>query len=255
MKNNKTRSLNLTIGFAMLLFMLASWKANASESPVLQVQRVSDAELALIQGKYYGANLLVGVRVDLVSNWRAPDGGMMQGVAAVQMQRGPNGAMQVSIHTTASALGGSDGTVQTASALRFAQGAESVSSDGLTQVTQLAGDHNAAANLAQISFTPSLGDANNFNGSAYASAAQGGYSTEVRFASNGISMQLQGPNGSAIQRIGDSSGVMQAARVAGDNQSANNSLNLQIQTSSVSEDLQRQWGVQNALSGLRGLPH
>lgn len=254
MKSYKGNSINRTIALAMLVFVLATLKAHAGEVPVLKVQRVSDADLALIQGKYFGANLLVGVRVDLVSNWRAPEGGMMQGIASVQMQRSDNGTMQFSIHTSAAASGASDGSTPTAAANRIASGAESMSASGLTQVTQLAGDHNAAANLAEINFVPTLGSVSGFNGNHYASAAQGGYSTEVRFASNGISMALQGPNGSAMQRIGENDGVMQAARVAGDNQAASNTLTLQIQTSSVSEDLQRQWGVQNALSGLRGLP-
>ncbi|QYR53101.1 hypothetical protein [Lysobacter soyae] len=254
MKHHKSSGTHLTIGLAMLIFMLASWKASAAETTVLRVERVSDADLALIQGKYYGANLLVGVRVDMVSNWRAPDGGWMQGVAAVQMQRDANGAMQVSIHTTAGATGSTDGSTPLVAITRSATGAESVSGNGLTQVTQLAGDRNSVANLAQISFVPTLGDSSQFNGNSYASAAQGGYSTEVRFAANGMSMALQGPNGTAMQSVGDGNGVMQAARVAGDNQSANNALNLQVQTSGVTEDLQRQWGVQNALSGLRGLP-
>lgn len=255
MKRNKTCKFHTTVGLALVIFLAASLKAGAAETNVLQVQRVSDADLALIQGKYFGADLLVGVRVDLVSNWRSPEGGMMQGVAAVQMQRDANGALHVSVHTTATAVGNSDGSVSTEPAARFAQGADAVSGTGLTQVTQLAGDHNVANNLADIRFAATLGDTTGFNGNSYASAAQGGYSTQVRFASNGITMELQGPNGSAIQRIGDGNGLMQAARVGGDNQAASNALNLQIQTSGVPEDLQRQWGVQNALSGLRGLPH
>ncbi len=73
MKSYKGNSINRTIALAMLVFVLATLKAHAGEVPVLKVQRVSDADLALIQGKYFGANLLVGVRVDLVSNWRAPE--------------------------------------------------------------------------------------------------------------------------------------------------------------------------------------
>lgn len=255
MKHHTMIRTRLTVALAMLVFAVASFKTRAAETQVLQVERVSDAELGKIRGKYFGANMLVGVRVDLVSNWRAPSGAAMQGVASVQMQRDSSGAMQVAIHTLASATGATDGSTPAVPTTRTAQGAEGVGGNGLTQVTQLAGDHNAAANLAQIDFTPTLGDAAGFNGNRYAAAAQGGYSTEVQFSRAGISMALQGPNGSAIQRIGEGSGVTQAARVAGDSQAANNSLSLQIKTAGVSEDLQRQWGVQNALSGLRGLTH
>lgn len=253
MKQKPMNPTRLTIALAMLAFALASMTTRAAENTVLRIDRVSDAELSRIHGKYFGADLLVGVRVDLVSNWRAPSGALMQGVASVQMQRDASGAMQVSIHTLASANGATDGSAAVAPTTRTAQGAEGMGGNGLTQVTQLAGDHNTVANVAQIDFTPVLGDTASFNGNSYAAAAQGGYSTEVRFSTDGISMALQGPNGAAMQRIGESNGVMQTARVAGDNQSANNTLNLQIQTSGVSSDMQRQWGVQNALSGLRGL--
>ena len=215
---------------------------------------VDDAELAGVTGKYYGANMLVGVRVDLVSHWRGADGTDLSASAAVQIQRDGNGGYQVSIDTHSQASTGS-GALAGNPGGATASG-QTLQVAGISQLSQIAGDDNRVANLATIGVVSKLPGVAGFNGQASTTTTQGAYQAQVSFVGGGLQMGLLGPDSQVTQQLGANGadgGISQVARIAGNGQIAQNQMAMQVQVAPMSQALQQQLGVQQALSSLLAL--
>lgn len=220
----------------------------------MAAETVGDSELAGIRGKYYGANMLVGVRVELVSQWRGPDGSGLSATASVQIQRDPAGGYQVSIDTRTGASAGS-GAVATNPGGATVAG-QTLQVAGISQLSQIAGDDNRVGNLASIGVVSRLPGAGSFNGQTGSTSTQGAYQAQVSFVGGGLQMGLLGPDSQVLQTLGGTGGdggISQVARIAGNGQSANNQLAMQVQVAPMSQALQQQLGVQQALASLLAL--
>ena len=115
---------------------------------------------------------------------------------------------------------------------------------------------NRVGNLATIGVVSKLPGVSGFNGQSSTTTMQGAYQAQVSFVGGGLQMGLLGPDSQVTQRLGANGpdgGISQAARIAGNGQMAQNSLSMQVQVAPMSQALQQQLGVQQALSSLLAL--
>ena len=79
---------------------------------------------------------------------------------------------------------------------------------------------------------------------------------DERFVGGGLRMGLLGPDSQVTQQLGANGadgGISQVARIAGNGQIAQNQMAMQVQVAPMSQALQQQLGVQQALSSLLAL--
>jgi hypothetical protein len=227
------------------------------DSAAIKVQMVDDDVLASQTGKYAGATMISGFVLNVISQWQLPNGvtALAQGtLSAVQ-----NAAGQVTstVSTLASVSGGGPGNSGANSGANpnaQASGGQNISVNGVSQVTQVAGDRNAGSNSALIDFNSNAvalaGTAN--ESSAAASNSTGSIKAGISFGSNGVSVALQTPAGLASQTITPGNGqIAQLLQIAGNNQQVANALQLNLQTQQMSAAMIRQLGVLQALQNRR----
>jgi hypothetical protein len=253
-----TRTLPLCL-FGTLVGMAASAQAGAAQTPEapsikpVRVEVVDEQTLGRISGKFYGADMLVGLRIELLSNWHTAEGSL-SAAGTLQVQRNDNGSFTVQVDTRSAAQAA--GAAGSAAPNASATGGEQISVNGVGQVVQLAGDGNRFANLTAISFVPHASAGGNFNGQASSASSSGDMIARVSFEGGGARLGLSAPSGVLSQSVvsGADGGIMQAARVAGQDQIGSNTLQLQLQTAAMPALQQQQMGVYQALAGLSQLP-
>jgi hypothetical protein len=221
--------------------------------PPVRVEVVDDATLAGINGRYYGANMLVGLRIDVLSTIHAPGQAQAQASGSLLVHRTGSG-YAVAVDTQAQAQAG-DGAPAPSG---IAAGGESLRVAGIGQVTQIAGDGNALSNLTTIRFVSDVGTSGTFNGAASSTAENGGVSAQIAFGDGGMRLDLQAPGARLAQHVDTNAahaagGVVQIGQLTGNGVLAHNQLHLQIATELAPALAQQQWGVRQALSGLQGL--
>lgn len=240
--------------FAALVAGAAAAQPAAALPPV-QVHVVDDAALAGITGKYHGANMLVGLRIDVVSTIHAPGQSQAQATGSLLVRRTGSG-YEVAVDTRAQADAGDGTAVPVPTGI--ATGGESLRVAGIGQVTQIAGDGNSLSNLTTIRFVSDVGTAGGFNGAASSAASSGQVSAQIAFGQGGMRLDLHAPGALLGQHVDTSAvhtagGVMQIGQLTGNGILAQNQLHLQIATELMPSLWQQQLGVQQALSGLQGL--
>lgn len=264
-----------------------AWAALPPSSPLpddVPAEAVGDDVLAGQTGKYFGANMLVGVRVDLVSSLHAAQGTAAASGTLVVMRNG-DGSTTVQVDTrsqasdtSAAAAGpttitvtatlpatpasalpvpGETTTASTPAATPVATGGD-LQINGIGQVAQIAGDGNRLGNTTTIQFVDhvdTLGPATGaFNGQTSSQASSGGMTAQVSFAGDGVQMQVGGQGGQLQQDIaGSGARILQSGQLAGVGLTASNRLQLQIVTGAMPTALVHQFGIQSALSGLIGV--
>lgn len=253
-----TRTLPLAL-FGTLVGMAASAHAEAAQpSPAkpepVRVEVVDEDTLSRINGKFYGADMLVGLRIELLSNWRTAEGSL-SAAGTLQIQRDGNGnfTVQVDTRSDAQGTGGAGNGLANASA----SGGDQISVNGIGQVVQIAGDGNKFGNLTAISFSPrDASGGGSFNGQTSSSTTNGNLVASVSFENGGARLGLSAPSGMLSQSVvsGADGGVMQAARIAGQDQIGSNTMQLQLQTAAMPALQQQQLGIYEAMAGLRQLP-
>lgn len=253
-----TRTLPLAL-FGTLVGMAASAYAEAAQpSPAPQikpvrVEVVDEDTLSRISGKFYGADMLVGLKIELLSSWHTAEG-TLTAAGTLQIDRNSNGGftVQVDTHSDAQAAGASGTGLANASAT----GGDQVTVNGVGQVVQIAGNGNQFSNLTAISFAPHGSSGGNFNGQSASSSANGNMIASVSFENGGAKLGLTAPSGLLSQSVisGADGGVMQAAKIAGQDQVGSNLMQLQLQTAAMPALQQSQQGIYEALAGLRQLP-
>ncbi|MEQ5839305.1 peptidase C39 [Paraburkholderia acidicola] len=222
----------------------------------IEWQAVDDDVLANQTGKYAGASMISGFVLNLLSQWQLPNGAtaIAQGTLAVAT----NTANQLSatVNTLASVIGGNGGNGNSgANPNAGANGGQSISVNGVSQVTQVAGDRNVGVNSAQIDFSDgALGllPGGNNAASANASNAAGTIKAGIAFGNGGVTVALQTPAGLATQTIAPNSAqqagaIAQLLQIAGNNQQVANQLQLHLQTQQMSPAMLQQAGVLQAL--------
>lgn len=225
----------------------------AAALPPVRVEIVDDATLGTLNGKYFGANLLVGLRIDLVSSLSTDQGGTANATGSLQMIRVGNG-FDVRVDSRSSAT---EGTAATGLPHGSAVGAQGLQVDGIGQVSQIAGYGNRMTNLTTISFMPATaGGAGQFNGATSSGASAGGMTAQVTFLDRGLQLALSGPGAALTQQLhasGANGQVLQSGQIAGNGMVGFNQLQLQLMTSPMSNGELHQLGVRQALAGLDGL--
>lgn len=227
------------------------------ESAAINVQMVDDDVLANQTGKYAGATMISGFVLNVISQWHLPNGVSATAQGTLAAVQNTAGQVTSTVNTLASVTGGGPGNSAANSGANpnaRANGGQSISVNGVSQVTQVAGDRNVGANSALIDFNNNAvtltGTAN--APSAAASNSTGSIKAGISFGSNGISVALQTPAGLATQTITPGNGqIAQLLQIAGNNQQVANALQLHLQTQQMSAAMIRQLGVLQALQNRR----
>jgi len=239
-----------------------------SAAAPLEVQLVGDDVLATQTGKYAGATMISGFVLNVISQWHLPNGVNALAQGSLSAARNRAGQMTGSISTAASVSGaphghgGHGGYMGNwgergdwgANPNASVDGGQSISVNGVSQVTQVAGDRNSGTNSALIDFsngaTTPTGPAN--APTAMASNSTGSVKAGISFGSNGVSVALQTPAGLATQTIAPGSGqIAQLLQIAGNNQQVANALQLHLQTQQMPAAMLSQLGVLQALQNRR----
>ncbi|MEH6418246.1 hypothetical protein [Pseudomonas sp. CGJS7] len=227
----------------------------AAALPPLRADLVDEATLATISGKYFGAQMLVGLRVDVISNLSTPQQGAAMASGSLLVLRDGAG-LRVQVDARSQAV---SGDAAAASTHANAAGADAAQVRGIGQIAQIAGDGNRLSNLAAIEFVDRAGidrDAAGFNGQSHSESAAGAMQARVTFLDGGIQVGVDAPGAAMRQHLnaGAQGGIGQLGRIAGDGIDGGNRLQLQVATSAITPQLSQQLGLQQALDSLRALP-
>lgn len=236
-----------------------AWAALPPSSPLpddVPVEVVGDDVLAGQTGKYFGANMLVGVRVDIVSALHASQGSAAASGSLLVM-RDASGATTVHVdaRSQASENALAPGTITvTASLPTSSVSGGDLQVDGIAQVAQIAGDGNRLGNTTTIRFVDSV-SGSGFNGQTQASTTSGAMTAQVSFDGGGVRMDVGGPGAQLHQDVATDGAarVMQSGQLAGVGLTASNHLQLQLVTGAMPTQLVHQLGIQQALAGMVGL--
>ncbi|WP_321962693.1 peptidase C39 [Paraburkholderia sp. J7] len=234
-----------------------------AQAPGIRCEAVGDDVLAHQTGKYAGSDMISGFVLNLLSQWQLPNGAtaVAQGALAVAQNAANQVSAQVKTYATVidPAQGGTTGANSGANPNATATGGQNVSVNGVSQITQVAGNGNAGANAATISYDNNAPQIANLPGanqsSASASNASGSIKAGISFGSNGVNVTLQTPAGIATQNVmpgnaQQAGAIAQLLQVAGNNQQVANQLQLSLQTQQMTSQMIRQSGVLQALRNL-----
>ncbi|CAB3808286.1 hypothetical protein LMG28690_07020 [Paraburkholderia caffeinilytica] len=222
----------------------------------LKIQPVDDAILANQTGKGLAGDIISGVVVDLLSQWQLPNGATAVASGALSVVTNKLNQASVQFNSSAAVTDPTGNSGSGANRNASASGGQNVNVNGVSQITQVAGNGNLGTNQAVIDFNASpaslTGGSYNNATSAAASNANGSVKASVSLANGGISVSLQTPSGIATQTVAPSSAqqagmIAQLLQIAGNNQQVANQLQLHLQTQQMSASMLRQIGVLQAL--------
>lgn len=221
----------------------------------VDAEPVDDAVLGGMTGKYFGADMLVGVRIDLVSRLATAGGGSAEATGSVYVRR-TAGGFDVRIDTRSNA-GADTGTAATGTAIAI--GGDTLGVQGIGQIAQIAGDGNRMGNLAVIRIVGDLPAPGGFNGQASTQAQAGTLTAHIAFDGHGLQARVGAPGANVGQSVtadpGGHGALMQFGSLAGNGFAASNTLQLQMMTTAMPTLSLQQVGIQQALLALGGLPH
>lgn len=226
----------------------------AAQQQNIQCQPVDDDVLSHQTGKYAGSNMISGFVLSLLSEWQLPNGATAVAQGALSVTQSVTNQLTAQIQTSASVTGGNNSHNTGANPNAVATGGQNVAVNGISQITQVAGNSNSGSNGATIDYSsslPQLTGANNQT-SAFASNASGSVTAGISFANNSINLSLQTPAGIATQSVVPSNAqqagaIAQLLQIAGNNQQVANRLALTLQTQQMSSAMIRQSGLLQAL--------
>lgn len=249
-----------TLPCAVLMALVAAAAAQpAAALPPLRAEVVDDATLGAVSGKFYGANLLVGLRIDLVSTLSSAQSGSNASAGGSLLVRNTGQGFEVQVDSRSSANVGSTPPALGAPP-GLATGAEGLQIGGIGQVSQIAGDGNRLDNLTTIRFVPestvNAADTAHFNGQTTSQASAGPMTAHITFTGGGVQLGLTGAGASLAQQLqtaGGSGQLLQLGQIAGNGMVGRNQLQLQLLTREMTTQTLHQLGVQQALAGLGGL--
>lgn len=228
------------------------------------MQPVGDEVLAVQTGKFAGVPAISGFVLNLLSQWQLPNGEAIAADATLAVSRTVNGLLaQTNANAAVRSLVNGNGqgadTNANGPANNGANGAttsggENVRVNGVSQVTQVAGYNNTGSNSAVIDFSPG-NPGQLYNGNTQASVSgPTGLAANIAFTPTGASVSLRTPAGIATQQIitsqNQTGNIAQLLKIAGNNQTVMNQLQLHLQTSNLTSNQLRQIGIQSALSNM-----
>lgn len=257
---------------------------NAAKQSI-KCEPVDDDVLSSQSGKYAGSDMISGFVLTVLSKWDLPNGAtaIAQGAIAVAQNTANQIVAQVetathvtdpvhdsSTHSSSAATTGGGVNTNTntganttnagnsgANPAAQVTGGQKVAVNGVSQVTQVAGNGNTGTNTATISYSsappqlPSMPGATS-QSSSFAANAAGNVQAGITFANNSINVAVQTPAGIATQTIlpgnaQQAGAIAQLLQIAGNNQQVANQLALSLRTQQMSAGMIRQLGVLQAL--------
>ena len=245
-------------------------------------QAVDDDVLSHQTGKAPGAEMVSGLVLDLMSQWQMPNGGSATAHGTLTISTNADNTLSAQVSTSAQASDGAgrgnhygndrgNASVATSSTptltasggtganpQAIATGGQNVSVNGVSQVTQVAGNGNTSSNSAVIDFTGSSptiaagAGASANSPSASATSTSGNVKAGITFGNGGVALTLQTPAGVAAQTISPATvqgagSIAQLVQVGGNAQAVVNQLQLSVRTQAMSGALLRQLGVLQAM--------
>jgi hypothetical protein len=222
----------------------------------VELQPVDDTILASQSGKGVAGDIISGVVVNLLSQWNLPNGTTAVARGALAIVTNALNQVSVQVSSSAAVIGSNNTSGSGANPNASATGGQNANVNGVSQITQVAGNGNSGNNQAVIDFNTPLnslaGGTYNNQTSAFASNTSGSVKAGVAFGNGGISIALQTPAGLATQTITpgtsqQSGQIAQLLQIAGNNQQVANALQLHLQTQQMSASMLRQLGVLQAL--------
>lgn len=229
----------------------------------LKWQTVDDDVLAHQTGKFAGAAMINGFVLTVLSQWQLPNGATAVAQGALTVTQNMTNGITAKVNTMAKVIENNVTNALNSGANPNAQtdGGQGISVNGVSQVTQVAGDRNIGMNSAQIDFNNNAPQLANIAGGTNSPAASATNSTGtvkagISFGIGGVTVALQTPAGLATQTIAPSNAqqagaIAQLLQIAGNNQQVANQLQLHLQTQQMSPAMQQQLGVLQALQNSR----
>jgi hypothetical protein len=226
--------------------------ARDTGSEAIRWQAVGDDVLAGQTGKFANGQMISGFVLNLLSQWNLPNGTSATAQGSLTVAQNAASQMSATVNTMARVTDGNGGGMG-ANPSAIVNGGQSISVNGVSQVTQVAGDRNVGMNGAQIDFSNGapLGGGSTAT-SANASNLAGNVRASISFGNGGVNVALQTPAGLATQSIApggasQAGSIAQLVQIAGNNQQVANQLQLHLQTAQMSPSMLRQAGVMQAL--------
>jgi hypothetical protein len=226
--------------------------ARGGAADTIRCQAVGDDVLAGETGKFANGEMISGFVLNLLSQWNLPNGASAIAQGSLAVAQNAANQMSATVNSTARVIDG-NGRHTGAAPSALVSGGQQISVNGVSQVTQVAGNSNVGMNAAQIDFTGNAVPSASGNGTTTASAsnANGSIRAAISFGNGGVSVALRTPAGLATQSIApnnDQAGsIAQMLQIAGNNQQVANQLRLQLQSAQMSSAALRQAGVLQAL--------
>jgi hypothetical protein len=220
-------------------------------------QAVDDMQMAAVAGKYTIAGEVVGMNLTMASSWQAANGQNLEGKAMLSIALPGSGHAHAHYGTQVSATDPREttaGAIHSAGPVSTGAGLHSI--NGVSQVIQIAGDGNGAANRAQVEVTTAPIGTVAGNGQLNASYhAANGAQASAAISGNRVSLQLTMPGAGVVQQQVNAASlgnIQQNIQFAANRQQAMNQLQLQLQIRPPSNALLASSGVGQALNMLRG---
>lgn len=217
---------------------------------------LKNEQMAGVLGKFMAAGEVVGMNLIMTSSWQAPGGQRLEGLAQISFELPNSGHTRASYsaHALVSESQATMPSVGTTSSTVHAGRLNETR--GVTQLTQVAGDGNAAFNRTsiEISNNPiSIQSSNNV--SNISASGSNGAQAIVSVGKAGVNLQLRMPDTGIAQQkinIGTQGAIHQSIQIAADRQQVVNQLHLQVHMRPLSHATSSMLGVARSLNMLRG---
>ncbi len=220
----------------------------------IQWQAVGDDVLASQTGKFANGQMISGFVLNLLSQWNLPNGGSAVAQGTLSVVQNAANQMSAAVSTMARVHDGNRRGGTGADPSAQANGGQQIAVNGVSQVTQVAGDRNVGMNAAQIDFSngaqPLAGGSSATSASHRTRPATS--RRPFRSATAASPSPCRRPPGSRRKpspRAAASKPVRlrNCLQIAGNNQQVANQLQLHLQTAQMSPAMLRQAGVIQAL--------
>jgi len=123
--------------------------------PAPALQLVDDDVLAHQTGKYAGASMISGFVLNLVSQWQLPSGALAVAQGTLSVSTNAAGKPDAQVTTLARVVDGNSAP-SGANPNAIATGGQSVSVNGISQITQVAGNYNTGTNAPSSTSTRTI---------------------------------------------------------------------------------------------------
>lgn len=245
----------LILGLALAAVPLAALSAEPSAHAAKRLTEIPDPELNLMRGRYtVGDNAVAWFGVSMISTWQTQSGQTLQSTMTLGMDFTKNTPV-VTFQPTVSVTAADAPMPVADTASRSVDGAGLANVSGVVQSVQVAGDHNAASNIAQLNVRN--GDAPASSGQSSAAqqvtASSGNATATASYDGNAASVLLQVEGQGAVQQWIRNGSLGQTVQLTSDHQQVNNRLDIDLVRQTLASNAQLNQNVAQAIGLTRGI--